>query len=927
MKLTTLATIVLCLCAFTSFAQSSYSIRGFTVDTVAKAKLTATVTLLDAKDSILVKFTHAADDGSFDMNGLPAGNYLLLITYPDYADYVEGFNITPANKTHDFGNISMGLKSRILQEVIIKGTVSAIKIKGDTTEFNAKAYVIQPNSKVEDLLKQLPGMEVDKDGKITFQGEKINKVLVDGEEFFGDDPKLVTQNLRGDMVDKIQVYDKKSDQAAFTGIDDGVKNKVLNVKLKEDKKNGTFGKINAGLGTDEYNEVQALYNRFKNKEKFSAYATAANDGKQGLGFQDNAKLGTSGSNVQISDDGGSISVFGGQDDVESGFGTYNGAGLPLSRAGGVHYDNKWNNDKESINTNYKIGSLAVNTDQTTLTQRTLGTAISNTDNVSNSHNYTFRQKLDAVYQKAFSPTANLKIDVNGTDKNTDSRSNGVNTTEDGNNLLVNKTTSNNSSNGQQKLFNASAFYTKKFKTVGRTFSWDVNETYTKSTYAGYIYNDVYTAIDGKDSITNQYKPTTLISSVLNSNMTYTEPITKKLALTFNYGLGLNNSTADRESYNKSASGNYDSFDVIHSSDYKFNQLTTQLGAAFNYRFGGSILTFGAKASAVNFKQIDSFTGDVYKRDFINWLPRITYQYKASQTKSFNFNYNGSTSQPQISQIQPLRSNYDPINIYVGNPNLKPSFNNRVNARYSASLPLTNQYFAISGDFGTTTNQIINNSTYDITTGKQVTQAINLTDKTPYNYNFSLNGSKKIPALDMGINASIYINGGLSYFYTNGVLNTNHNASYNMSIGLNKYKANKYSFYFNGGPNYTLQDILPNNSNNNNAFGYNLYGGATIYLPAHYMLASDINNNYSAATKNLPATNKAMWNASFSKMFLKEKNLKLSISANNLLDQDQNRRFSYNGITQQTLSNSIRRYFMFTVTWDFTKFGTSDTAKK
>src|SRR5258707_4082369 len=146
----------------------------------------------------------------------------------------------------------MNLKSAMLKEVIIKGTAAQIKIKGDTTEFNAAAFTNQPNAKVEDLLKQLPGITVDKDGKITAQGETVNKVLVDGEEFFGDDPTLVTKNIRADMVDKVQLYDKKSDQAAFTGIDDGVKNKTINLKLKEDKKTGYFGKVDLGVATDQY---------------------------------------------------------------------------------------------------------------------------------------------------------------------------------------------------------------------------------------------------------------------------------------------------------------------------------------------------------------------------------------------------------------------------------------------------------------------------------------------------------------------------------------------------------------------------------------------------------------------------------------------------------------------------------------------------
>src|ERR1700733_12040323 len=173
----------------------------------------------------------------------------------------------------------MILKSKLLAEVLVKGTRAAIKIKGDTTEYNAAAFKIQPNAKVEDLLKQLPGIQVDKDGKITAEGQEVKKVLVDGEEFFGDDPTLVTKNIRADMVDKVQLYDKKSDQATFTGIDDGQKTKTINIKLKEDKKNGMFGKAEAGDGTQNIYQGQLLFNAFKSKEKFSVYGTLGNNGK------------------------------------------------------------------------------------------------------------------------------------------------------------------------------------------------------------------------------------------------------------------------------------------------------------------------------------------------------------------------------------------------------------------------------------------------------------------------------------------------------------------------------------------------------------------------------------------------------------------------------------------------------------------------
>src|ERR1700743_777817 len=292
MKKLLLLSILILVFSAVAFAQNSYSVKGAISDSVEHIKLErSAVSVLQAKDSILVKFCFTNADGGFALNSLSKGKYILLVSCPDYADYVEQFSLDSANQAHDFGKISLQLRSRLLKEVIVKGTASQMKIKGDTTEFNAKAFVIQPNAKVEDLLKQLPGITVDKDGKITAEGQTVSKVLVDGEEFFGDDPTLVTPNIRADMVDKVQLYDKKSDQATFTGIDDGVKIKTLNIKLKEDKKNGSFGKITSGVGTDSYYEGQLLYNKFKAKEKFSVYGTVANDGKTGLGFEDNSKLG------------------------------------------------------------------------------------------------------------------------------------------------------------------------------------------------------------------------------------------------------------------------------------------------------------------------------------------------------------------------------------------------------------------------------------------------------------------------------------------------------------------------------------------------------------------------------------------------------------------------------------------------------------
>ncbi|MFZ9207574.1 MAG: carboxypeptidase-like regulatory domain-containing protein, partial [Sediminibacterium sp.] len=227
------------LIAVATFAQIS-SIKGTVKDTTEKKVLyLASVNVLRAKDSVLIKTVRTSNNGEFNIASLPVGDYIVMVSYPQYADFTDKITLSSTPLTL---SIAIDTKAHILKEVIVKNTVSAIRVKGDTTEYKADSFYVTPNADVQELLKKMPGIQVNAKGEITAQGEKVNKVLVDGEEFFSDDPAVVTKNLRADVVDKVQVFDKKSDQAVFTGIDDGQKSKTINLQLKEDKKNGYFGK-------------------------------------------------------------------------------------------------------------------------------------------------------------------------------------------------------------------------------------------------------------------------------------------------------------------------------------------------------------------------------------------------------------------------------------------------------------------------------------------------------------------------------------------------------------------------------------------------------------------------------------------------------------------------------------------------------------
>ncbi len=930
MKLTVIA-VILCIWGFSSQAQNSYSIKGSIADSAANSKLaSSTITVLNARDSILKAFTWAETNGNFAINNLPKGKFLLLITYPGYADYVDNFSLDSAHTTHDFGKIDMILRSRLLADVIVKAKAAAIKIKGDTTEYNAKSYVIQPNDKVEDLLKQLPGIQVDKDGKITAQGETVTKVLVDGEEFFGDDPTLVTKNIRADMVDKVQLYDKKSDQATFTGIDDGKTTKTINIKLKADKKNGEFGKVDANQGTDGYYEGQLQYNKFKEKQKFSLYGTLANDGKTGLGFQDSNNLGVSNNDIQFVDGGITINNTS-NDALDSFSGYYDGKGIPVARAGGVHYDDKFDNDNQSINTNYKIGSIDVSGATNTISQQTLPTGIVNTKSTENFNDYAFRQKLDATYKIKLDTTSDLKISVDGTFKNFHVNNNYFTTTADSASNKINTDKRDVTNNGNQQIFDASAFYTKKFKKPRRTLSWSLSESYNKSTTEGYLnseidyFNPTTKTVDSTN-ITNQYKTTNTMSSVLNSNITYSEPLTSKTSLLFNYGFAVNNSTSNRQSFNESSPGKYNIIDSANTNDYKFNQLTNQVGAIYNYQFKKATFNFGTKVSDVAFKQIDEFTGDVLNRSFLNWAPQAMFLYKFSQFQAFRFTYNGNNTEPSIDQIQPVTVNNDPLNITIGNPTLKPSFTNNINIFYNSYQVLGGQQIYVGGSFSNTYGAIVNNTSYNETTGVNTTSYSNLGNETPYNYNVYASYGRKISPIDVQIGLNANTSGSISYSYINSQLDMGRSHTYSAGLYLYKYVQKKYDFYFSGGPSYTFSTMSLQPLTNNNAAGFNGDGQFNLYLPLKFGVGSSVNYTYNAATQAFSAQHLTKLNSYIFKTFLKDDKLKISLSANDLLNQNLNFTRGISGnTTTQTNTTGIRRFFMLSVTWDFTKFGTVKSA--
>jgi hypothetical protein len=923
MKITFLALLATFLFANISFAQNLHSVKGITVDSVSKAKLSSTVSILDAKDSVLRKFTYADENGAFIVTGLPAGKYLLYIAYPGYDNKMRPFTLGPPNAVTDLGNVGMSAVVKILNEVTIKSTPQEIKIKGDTLEYNAKAYVIQPNAKVEDLLRQMPGVRIDQNGKITVNGQAVPKVLVDGEEFFGDDPTLITQNLRGDMVSSVQIYDRRSDQASFTGIDDGQRIKTINVKLKEDKKKGVFGKVAAGYGTDDYYEAQGIFNKFTARSKFAAYSTFANTGKTGLGAADNSRIGSSNNYAQIADNGGIISQGGGPDDLDAGSGNYNRQGLPNVQAAGAHYDTKIKTDA-TLNANYKIGSIDVVADYNSSTQVTTPGSKQDQTAFRTMHNTAFRQKADVTYFTKLDTSATLKLGIDIITKHQTINNDGLTTIigETGN--LLTREKRKETSDIHQKGLNLNALYTKKFKKPTRTLSWALSQTYTENISTGYLISDVYTANKiPTDTLTNQLKKINAKNASFSSNINYTEPLIKYLALQLSYGFGISNTTSDKPTFDRSSSGQYDIFNNIYSNDFKIYALTNRFGAVFNYRKNKTILNFGTRAAVVDYDQTERYSGRAFKRNFINWSPQVYYEYQMAAQKIIILRYSGNMSQPGVDQLQPIRVNNNPLNIIVGNADLKAQFSHNIEANYQSAKIITRQSFRLIGSVNVTENQIVSKITNDPLTGKTVTQFVNLNSEKPYSIYFNAEGTQRIKGTEIDVLLALNGSKGTNYSFINAGLNKLDQANINIEVALRSIKSQKYEIQISASPGYTFNKYSLTPQNNNNAASLGVNGRGTLYLPGKFILASDVNYRYSAKTQRIDAINMTILNASLSKALLKEDKLKLTLSGINLFNANPTLYRSV-GATQITQAsyNTIMRYFMLGVSWDFTKFGTS-----
>lgn len=912
--------LLLCLGLGSALQAQQSTVTGSIRDTSEKKNLSQSVVALLTPDSVFIKFTRTQPDGSFRLAGLKPGSYLLLVTHPTFADYYRGTAIKE-NETLDLGILPMTLRSQLLQEVVVRQQLGAIRQKKDTTEYIADSFKVDANANVEDLLKRLPGVQVDKDGKIKAQGEEVQKVLVDGEEFFGDDPTMATQNIRADAVEKVQVFDKKSDQAAFTGIDDGQKTKTINLKLKDDKKNGFFGKVSLGGGLkDKYNN-QAMFNAFKGKRKFSTYGIMSNTGRTGLGWGDQSTYGGGEmGNMEIME-GGGIMITSEGDDFGGG-GNFWGEGLPTSWSAGTHYSNKYDEDKHKLNFNYKFNKLNTAGQGLTTSQYILPDTFYFRNDYGSSFSQRLRNSLGGSYEVQLDSSSSLKLTLNGNIGTTQSLNFSQSEALSAERQFVNQSNRATRNEGDNQAFNSSLIWRKKFKKVGRTISINVDQKYSNTSTSGFLNSGNYFFdksgnVIRQDSV-DQQKINNSDRMSISSKISYTEPLSKKAFLEFNYGLSNSNSESERITYDK-VNGKYEDYIDSLSSDFAFKVLTHSGGANVRWNLKKVNFSVGGNISVSDFRQTDLIVDTAYRYNFVNFFPRANFTWNIKPQTRLFLRYNGSTNQPTIEQLQPLRDNNDPLNIQKGNPDLRQEFRNNISLNFSDFKILNNRGIWAVADF-TFTNDAITSSDEIDSLGRRVSQPVNVNGN--YNYYVYMSYNFKLKKSDFNLSINTNLNGNRYNTVVNKVKNATTSGEYGLSIDGNYRKEKKVEFNFGLGRTYNTSRSSINSSLTNNYWTSDLRGGFTLYFKKKTLLSSNTEVSLRQKTPLFTENrNVVLLNASLSQKVFKDESGLLKFEVRDLLNQNLglNRNITSNLISERSYL-TLRRFWLLSFTWNFSKNG-------
>lgn len=890
-----------------------FSVTGQVLDTLNLPLPSATVMLLNTADSSLVNFGVSDAQGRFELKSADRKEYIFKISFTGFSTWTRKLAPPEGGLVTDLGKIRMEPENNQIGEVVVQAEQVPVIVKKDTIEYNAGSFKTRPNENVEGLLKKLPGVEVDTEGTITTQGEQVKRVTVDGKEFFGRDPKLATRNLPADAVDKVQVYDKKSDQAEFTGIDDGQREKAINLELKDDRRHSAFGNITAGAGTDDRFQTKANINRFNKGDQLSLLGMANNVNEQGFSIDEYMNF--TGASQQMMGGGGPVRVNVSMDDQSTGIPVNFGRranGIMTNYAAGLNLNNQLSR-KTEVNGNYFFNSLDHDLKQDTYRENFLPdgnftykqNSIQNNQNVNHRANAIVDHQIDSLNSLRF--TTNFSF--NGTD--TEQQSTGSNRAADS--TLQNESEIRNTAGGSSVTSNSSLLFRHKFDKKGRTLSSNLTLGVSGSDRDGFtdgIYR--YFGNQPREEIQKQISEQTIGNLSYGANITYTEPLGGRKYLETNYAFSRNHHDTDRDVYDQQEGENVfnPQLSTEYNSDYTWHKggLNFRLNRYnFNLQVGSSLQYTSLEG------ELKSLESEV-DRSFKNILPVVRFNYDFTETRHLSFDYETSVQEPSIQQLNPALDQTDKLNLYQGNPNLRPAYTHNWRVGYNLFNPV--KFFHFSGlfDVDYTTNAITNAVSYD--------NFVRLTMPVNVGYSLSLLGNVSLffPVKPLNSRVSVIVRGREQKNKT--ILNDIEN----MIRQRNYEGVLRYSYRLDEVLDLNLSASLRKNMTSyefdqpdQSFFNQTYTAESSLSFLKNYQFVADLNYYVYSDRTNDFKEDIPILDLSLSRFLLKNKKGELKLSVNNLLDEDTGviQTANSNYLERQT-TNAPGRYFMVSFTYSLNK---------
>ncbi|GAA4498153.1 outer membrane beta-barrel protein [Hymenobacter ginsengisoli] len=921
------------LLTFSAAAQSI--VRGKVLDGKDQSPLIgANAVLIHLPDSVRTG-SAVGPDGSFEITGVAPGRYVFLASYVGYKDQRQPLTVPAGGEPISLGTVTLATGGIALKTVVVTGQAVQQTQRGDTTSINAKAFKVNVDATAGDLIGKMPGIAVDAQGKTQAQGEQVQQVLVDGKPFFGTDPDAVLKNLPAEAIDRVEIFDQQSEQSRFSGFNDGNTQKTLNIITKPQFHNGQFGRAVGGIGPDGNDRAngtsatKARYraslnlNDFHGNRRTTVLAQSNNVNEQNFGTDD--LLGV------IGNSGGGGGGRGGRGGGGGGSGANPGdflvnqsGGISTTNAAGLNYSNSWNRQHTQLNGSYFFNRSNNTLNSTTNRQFVNGTLYQETSQASSLNynhraNFRFEQQLDTATSLLFRPRLSWQQN-------------------DANNTLLGITSNNGQPQSQlNTLYNSDnrginpggdlLLRRRLGQRAGRTISLNITGAYTNRQGTNYLNS---TSVGGTSATLNQRSTLAQNSGNIGGNLAYTEPLGKQSQLQANYSLNYAPNNSDKRTFNFE-SGDYTRLDTALSN--VFNNYYLTQGGGLSYRYNTRKIQFSAGVSA----QVAQLRGDQtfpiagpVDHTFWNILPQAMLMFRPDRQHNLRVFYRTSTNAPSINQLQAVVNNSNPLQLTIGNPDLKQEYAHNLVARYSGSNPeKKGNFFALlSGSF---TQNPISNSTIVasratvvqpegtnlrvlLPVGGQLTQSTNLSNqyslRTLGNYGSPLFGSK------INVNASLggsfsqnpgLVNGGLNYARTPAAtlgLTLSSNISQNLDFTLSSNSTQSYvrntlntqlnTSYFNQLTRLRLSWIVGPGISFQTDVTHTLYRG----------LSSAYNQDY------------VLWNASLGKKLFPGQRGEIKLYAFDLLAQNRAIQRNVNvAYVEDVQTTVLQRYFMLMFTYN------------